>query len=115
MAPHSGELLEVPPIARPVLLTLPASPLPIIDGLDPTSGGGVFSWLVGPVAVLVLMPAPARVFSAVSCSPWGCAAGVSRVILNCVAVWFLLALAMGPMIGVLRGWLWPVFLSATAP
>ena len=57
--------------------------------------------MMGPVAVLVLMPAPARVFGAVTCSPWGFALGVPRVILNCVAVWFLLALAMGPPIWVL--------------
>ena len=84
-----------------MLLTLLTSPLPIIDGLDPTSGEGVFSWMVGLVAVLVLMPAPAHVFGAVFCSPWGCAVGVPRVILNCVAAWFLLALAMGPPIWVL--------------
>ena len=83
--------------------------------LAPASCGGTFSWMTVPAAVLVIQPAPARVVSAVSCSPCGCAAGGSMVALNCVAVWFLLALAMGPMIGVLRGWLWPVFLSATAP
>ena len=64
-----------------------------LDELAPASGGGTFS--------LMIKPAPARVVSAVSCSPYGCAAGGSRVALNCVAVWFLLALAMGPMIWVL--------------
>ena len=72
-----------------------------LGDLAPASSGEAFAWMMGPAAVLVIMQAPARVVSAISCSPCVCAAGGVDGGLNCVAVWFLLALALDPLILVL--------------
>ena len=76
--------------------------------------------MMDSTAGLTMKLASVHVIRAVSWSPvpWlscSCTASGSRVALNWVSVWFLLALVLWSMIGVLCGWLRPVGLSVRAP